>query len=206
MGLFDGGAYQDAQEQLDKYYKQGQGYLDPYNRQGQQQYKNLMTYINSYMNPAQLLGDWSNAYKESDYAKNQENLAQQEGLNAANAMGLLGSNTALHALQSGTAQIGMQDKENYLNRLMDTYGRGAGLAQGIYGVGAGAAGQQSQNAIQMGENSAKNALGQAQGGMLPGIIGQAVGSIGGPIGTAIGGAIGNAWSTSGGQLPKPFGL
>ncbi len=184
----------NAQKQLDKYYGQSQGYLDPYNQHGQDQYQTLLDYINSYKDPSKLLSDWSNSYQESDYAKNQEQIAQEHGLNAASAMGLGGSNTALNAIQGATSQIGMQDKENYLKKLMDEYYKGAGLASGVYGIGANAAGQQSQNANQMGENSAANSIAQwnAQGQVIPG-IGKLIGQMAG------GGAGGSLWDLFGGQ-------
>jgi hypothetical protein len=209
MGFLNPGqGYSDAQDQLNKYYNQGQGYLQPYNQHGQDQYNNLNTYINKFMDPAKLQSDWSNSYKESDFAKNQAAMSQEQGVDAASALGLNGSNSALNAIQQGTAQIGMADKQNYLNDLMEKYKTGAGLSQNIYGIGANAAGQQSQHAENMGQNSAGMAYGQqnAGGNMIGGLISPILGGIGTAVGGPIGGAIGSTvggWLTKSDQLDTP---
>lgn len=193
--------YQKGQEQLDKYYQQGQGYLQPYNQQGQEQYGNLTDYIKQLMNPQLLQDNWAKGYQESEAAKNAEGMAQEHGLNAAGSMGLMGSNAALNAIQHGTSQIGMEDRQNYLNDLMQKYMAGAGLSQGIYGQGANAAGQMGQNANQMGQNSAQMAYGQqnSRGNMFGGLLGAGATIAGGVLGGPIGGAIANrmtkGWST-----------
>jgi len=169
-----GRGYDAAQEQLNNYYNQAQGGISPYMQQGQQQYGNLNNYINSLMDPQALQDKWAKGYKESEAAKNMENLAQQHGLNAASSMGLMGSNTALNAIQSGTSQIAEQDRQNYLNDLMQKYMQGGAAAQGIYNTGAGAANQYGQNAMNMGNNSAQMQYGRTN---APGaFFGQAVGA------------------------------
>lgn len=198
-----GRGYDAAQEQQDKYYKEAQGNLNPYNQQGQEQYGNLNDYINNLMHPEKLQGEWAKNYSESPAAIQAEKMAQEHGLNAASAMGLGGSNTALNALQAGTSQIGLNDRQNYLNDLMEKYKMGAGLSQGIYGTGANAAGQMGTNAMNQGQNSAENAYNKtnAGGNMFGGLIGTAGGivgsALGGPLGGAIGGALANRWNLGG---------
>jgi hypothetical protein len=105
-----------------------------------------------------------------------ENLATQHGINAASSMGLGGSNTALNAIQSGTSQIAAQDKQNYLNDLMEKYKTGAGLSENMYNTGAQTAGQMGQNANNVGQNvagltyGATNSPGQTFGGLAGGGI------------------------------------
>lgn len=208
--------YQAGQEQLDKYFdqskdyfNQAQGALQPYNQQGQDQYGNLNDYIKSLMDPQALQDKWASGYKESEAAKNAEARATQHGLDAASSMGLMGSNTALNAVQAGTSEIGAQDRQNYLDNLMQKYLAGAGLAQGIYGTGASAAGGMSsnamgmgQNAMNMGQNSAQMAFGQknAPGSLFGNILGAGVGlagsALGGPIGGALAGGL-TKWMTGG---------
>ncbi len=199
--LHPGKGYEKGQEQLDKYYNQGQGYLNPYNQQGQQQYGNLNDIIKNLMDPSALNKKWIESYSESPQAVQAEKMAQEHGLNAASSMGLMGSNTALNALQSGTSQIGLDDRQNYLNDLMNKYMQGAGLAQGIYGTGANAAGQMSNNAMNMGQNSAEMAYGRQNAG--GNMIGAGLGGIGSIAGSVLGGPIGGAlatrWNLSGGQ-------
>jgi hypothetical protein len=197
-----GRGYDAAQEQYDKYYGQAQGALNPYAQQGQQQYGNMNNYIQNLMNPQGLQDQWAKGYKESESAKNMENMAQEHGLNAASGMGLMGSNTALNAIQSGTSQIGAQDRQNYLNDLMEKYKMGAGLSQGVYNTGAGAAQGMSQNAMNMGQNSANMQYNRTN---APGaMFGQTAGAASKLImdyltgGMGTGGMGRGAWSTGGG--------
>lgn len=198
--LHPGKGYEKGQAELDKYYNQGQGYLNPYNQNGQQQYGNLNEIIKNLMDPTALNKKWTESYTESPQALQAEKMAQEHGLNAASSMGLMGSNTALNATQAGTTQIGLEDRQNYLNDMMNKYIQGAGLAQGIYGTGANAAGQMSNNANQMGQNSADMAYGKqsAGGNMLNGLIGLAGGVAGSALGGPIGGALAKRWNLSGG--------
>ena len=152
--------YQAGQDQLNKYYDQAQSSMQPYAQQGQQQYGNVNNSINELLDPQALQDKWSSGYQESQAAKDSQGMAQQQGLNAASSMGLMGSNTALNAVQAGTAQIGAQDKQTYLDNLMQKYLAGTGMAQNVYGQGATAAGQMGQNAMNMGQNSAQMAYGQ----------------------------------------------
>lgn len=199
--LHPGKGYEKGQEQLDKYYGQAQGALQPYNQNGLDQYSNLNEFIKNLMDPQALQDKWASGYKESESAKQAEHMAQEHGMNAANSMGLGGSNTAVNAIQSGTTQIGMEDRQNYLDNLMQKYLAGAGLVQGAYGTGANAAGQMGQNAMNMGQNSAGMAYGKqnAGGNMLSGLIGTAAGVAGSALGGPIGGALASRWNLSGGK-------
>lgn len=202
--MHPGRGYEKAQGQLDKYYQQGQGYLNPYNQQGQAQYGNLNDYIKSLMDPQALQDKWAKGYKESEAAKNAEGMAKEHGLDAASSMGLMGSSPALGAIQAGTTQIGLDDRQNYLNDLMQKYMAGAGISGGIYNTGAGAAGQMANNAMNMGQNSAQMAFGRqnAGGSMFGNLLGAGLGlagtALGGPMGGAIGGALAKRWNLSGG--------
>lgn len=197
--LHPGKGYEKGQEQLDKFYNQSQGYLNPYNQNGQNQYGNLNDIIKNLMDPTELNKKWTDSYTESPQALQAEKMAQEHGLNAASSMGLTGSNTALNALQSGTTQIGLEDRQNYLNDMMNKYMQAAGLSQGIYGTGANAAGQMSNNANQMGQNSAQMAFGKqnAGGSMFGNLLGAGIGAVGSALGGPIGGALANRWNLSG---------
>jgi hypothetical protein len=198
--LNPGKGYAKGQEQFDKYYNQAQGYQQPYNQNGQDQYGNLNDIIKNLMDPTELNKKWTESYTESPQAKQAEAMAQEHGLDAASSMGLMGSNTALQATQAGTTQIGLDDRQNYLDSLMQKYLAGAGISQGIYGQGANAAGQMGQNAMTQGQNSAEMAYGQqsAGGNMLSGLIGKGIGLAGSALGGPIGGALAKRWNLSGG--------
>jgi len=152
--------YKAGQDQLDKYYNQAQSSMEPLVQQGQQQYGNINNSINALLDPQALQDKWSSGYQESQAAKDSQGMAQQQGLDAASSMGLMGSNTALNAVQAGTSQIGAQDRQTYLDNLMQKYMAGTGMAQNVYGQGATAAGQMGQNSMNMGQNSAQMSYGQ----------------------------------------------
>ena len=164
--------YQAGQDQLNKYYDQAQSSMQPFVQQGQQQYGNINNSINALLDPQALQDKWSSGYQESQAAKDSQGMAQQQGLDAASSMSLMGSNTALNAVQAGTSQIGAQDRQTYLDNLMQKYMAGTGMAQNVYGQGATAAGQMSQNATNMGQNSAQMAYGEqnAPGQMFGNLI------------------------------------
>lgn len=170
--------YQAGQGQLDKYYQQGQGYTQPF--------------LEALSNPEALQNKWSSGYEESEAAKQAKDMAQQHGLNAANSMGLMGSNTALNAIQSGTSQIGNEYKQNYLDDLMKKYLAGSGIAS-----------EMGKNAMNMGQNSAQMKFGEtnAPGNMLSKLLESLV-SFGTPFAQGYGMkklGLGNAtpWSTGG---------
>lgn len=196
--------YQKGQQQLDKYYGQGQGYLQPYNQFGQDAHGNYSTAMQRLLDPASLQADWTRGYAESPSAKNAEAMAQEHGLNAASGLGLMGSNTALNAIQGGTTQIGLDDRQNYLDNLMQKYLAGAGIAGNIFNTGAGAASTMGSNAMTMGGNSAQMAYGnQAAPGTLFGqLLGTGIGVATGGIGKGAGGA--GAAGGAGGGLKDWF--
>jgi hypothetical protein len=201
--------YDQAQGQLDKYYNQGQGYLQPYNQNGQDAYGKYSGAMDKLLNPGGLQDEWNKNYQESDAAKQTEAQANQSGLNAAQQMGLGGSAPALQAIQSGTFGIQAQDKQKYLDDLMQKYMAGIGIGKDIYGTGANAAGQMSTNSMNQGTNSAQtqfnktNAQGDLFGKLLGTGIGVAGSALGGPIGGALGAGLSQymGWSPTGSYNP-----
>ncbi len=165
--------YKKAQEQLNNYYNQAQGQSQPYNQAGQNQIDIQNQYIQSLMHPEVLQDQWNKNYQESEAAKMDEASAQEQGIDAAGAMGLGGSNTALNAIQSGKHNIMAHDRQQYLDDLMKKYTAGAGLSQNIFNTGANTANQMGQNAMNMGQNSAQLQFGQKNA------PGQRFGQIGG---------------------------
>lgn len=191
--LHPGRAYDKAQKEMERYYGQGQEALQPYMQQGQTAFAPLSGAMNALLNPIDLQNEWAQSYETSPYAQMQMDMARNQGLEAASSMGIMGSSPALQSIQAGQSMIGAADRDNYLNSLMQKYLAGAGVAQGIYGTGAGAASQFGQNAMNMGNNAAEMAYGKASapGNMLGNLIGLGVG-------TMFPGAY-NAWNTMGGN-------
>lgn len=152
--------YKKAEDSLQKYFQMAQQYQQPFVNNSNEAYGGLSEALKNLLNPQQLQDQWSKGYNESDYAKNLESEATNRGLNAASSLGLNGSSSALQAIQRGTSQIGAQDRNQYLNDLMQKYLSGIGLGQNIYGVGANAAGQLGQNALNTGQNQAQLEFGK----------------------------------------------
>ncbi len=203
-------SYGASQDELNKYYNQGQGQLQPYNQNGQDAYGKYSGAMDKLLNPTALQDEWSKNYQESDMAKQNEATASQHGLNAAQQMGLSGSTPALQAIQSGTSGIVAKDRQSYLDDLMKKYMSGIGIGQDIYGKGANAAGQMSQNDMNMGTNSAQNQFNQknSQGDLFGKLLGVGAGvagtALGGPIGGALGAGLSQYmnWSPKGSYNPS----
>jgi hypothetical protein len=185
--------YQKGQEQLDKYYQQGQQYLQPYTQHGEEAYGALNEAQNNLLNPSSLHDRWIQDYNQSEASKIAQARAMEQGNRAASTNGVLGSTPHLQAMQAGSAEIGAQDMEHYIDRMIQQYLQGAGIAQGIYGQGANAAGAMSNNANQMGQNSAEMAYGKqnAPGNMFNDLLKTGA--------YAFTGGAKNPWTTKGGK-------
>lgn len=186
-------AYQGAQQERENYYNQGQANQQPYNQMGQEAGNYLKNIMDKFGDPAKLQDEWAKGYETSPYAKQMMGQAQESGLGAASQMGLMGSSSALNNIQNQASTIMQGDRQNYMNDLMQKYMAGAGIGQGMYGTGAGAAGQMNQNAQAMGQDSAQNRYNQmsAGGNMFGNMLGGGMGLLGGMLGGPMGGAFGN---------------
>lgn len=187
-----GGGDSSAQTQLSNYYNQGRSALNPYAAAGNNILPQLMSSASALMNPEALEQQWASSYTESPEAKAAEAMATQHGLSSASSMGLIGSSPAVTAIQEGTSDIGLQDKQNYLHDLMQKYLAGVNAARGIYSGGERAAGAIGDLSQTMGENSADLAYNASNGpgDLLAGLLGTAGGAfLGGPGGAALGGAL-----------------
>lgn len=213
MGMFDmmdsflnpQKGYEKGQEQLDQYYRDAQGNLQPYNQFGQNAHGNLSEAMKRLLDPQGLQDEWTKGYTESETAKNTARMAQENGLDAASSLGLMGSNTALNAIQGGTTQIGLNDRQNFLDNLMQKYLAGTGIAGNIFNTGANSAGTMSNNAMNMGNNSAQMAFGEqnAPGDLFGKLLGTGIGLYTGGIG---GGSTGAKAGASAGGSPKNWFL
>ena len=167
--------YEKAGEQMQQYYKDAQGNLQPYNQQGLDQYGRLNEQANALNDPAALQAKWSQGYEMSPQAQQQLAQSKEQGLGAASSMGLMGSSAALGNIQQGAGNIMQNDRQQYMNDLMQKYMASIGVGQGIYGQGAQAASGMAGNAMNMGGNMGQLAYGKqnAPGDMFGKIIGGA---------------------------------
>lgn len=147
-------AYKAAERQAQQGWQEAQGYERPYWQQGLDQYGNLTGAENALLDPAALESKWAQSYQTSPYAK--QLLAQNKasGLDAASAMGLMGSSAALGNIQSGAGNIVNEDRQQFLQDLMQKYLAGIGIGQNIYGTGAMAGNALASGAQREGEDLA----------------------------------------------------
>lgn len=174
--LHPGRAYDKAKETSQNYYNQAQNQLNPYAQGGVAANDKLNQFLESLSNPGKLQEEWSKGYEESPYAKQLEQGSIDRGLNAAGSMGLMGSSAALNNIQEEGSDIMNKDRQSYMNDIMNKYLAGMGIATNQFNTGAGAAGQQSQNAMNQGQNEAGLDFGQANAG--PNMLMQLLSSLG----------------------------
>jgi uncharacterized protein YfiM (DUF2279 family) len=199
-GLMNPGrGYRNAQREQEKYYNQAQGYLQPYATHGEEAYGNLSGAMNNLMNPSafydQLLGN----YHQSDASRFAQERAMENGLRGMSSMGMLGSTPGLQALQAGASQICAEDEQRYIDRMINQYLQGAGIAQGIYGQGANAASAMGGNAMNMGGIAGDTAYNRAAapGQMFSNLLGTGAGLAGSYMNMQGMNNMANAWNTTG---------
>lgn len=125
------------------------GYLEPFYQGGRDQYPRLNEATGRLLNPADLENEWIKGYQMSPYARQQIEQNRTAGLDAASSMGLNGSSAAIGNIQQGAANIANQDRQQYLNDLMQKYMTGIGLGQNLYGTGANVGTQLGENTAQL---------------------------------------------------------
>jgi hypothetical protein len=162
--LHPGNAYKKAGDVSNQFYNQSQNQLTPYNQMGQQAGGDLQSMLQKLMDPKAFQSELMQGYEQSPYAQQMLKQNQSSGLDAASQMGLMGSSGALNNIQQGAGNIMNQDRNQYLQNLLDMYGQGTGIAQGLYGQGASSAGQQSQNAMNQGNTMSALNFGGHQAG------------------------------------------
>jgi hypothetical protein len=177
--------YEAAENAAKQGWQEAQGFQKPYLEKGLEQYPLLQKYIQQLSNPQQMQNEWAQGYQSSPYAQRMLEMNKGQGLDAASAMGLMGSSGALQNIQQGAGDITSKDRQQYLNDLMQKYMSGIGLSSGIYNTGAGTAGNLGNQAMLHGQNMAgleygkTNAPGDLYGKIVGMIMGGATGGMGG---------------------------
>lgn len=179
--------YEKAGQAMEQYYRDAQGKLQPYNQNGMSQFNRLTGQAEALNNPAQLQNQWAQSYEMSPQAQQMMKQAKSSGLDAASNMGLMGSSAAVNNIQNSAGNIMQNDRQSYMNDLMQKYMASVGIGQNIYGTGAGAAGAMSGNSMTQGQNAGQVAYGQQNaqgdafgklfGGLTQGGINYATGGI-----------------------------
>lgn len=179
-------AYREAEKASRRRYEEAKGFEMPFMNAGKDQLGRLTGAEDRLLNPIDLQNEWAKSYEESPYAHllKEENMG--EGLDAASAMGLMGSSGALENIQRGAGRISSGDRQNFLNGLMQKYLAGIGLGESIYGTGASAANTLAGNAMGQGGTEAGLRYGQAAapGQLFAKILGAALSAGAGGMGGA----------------------
>ncbi len=160
--------YDAASQQFQKMWEEAQKYQQPYQEAGVNQLPSLTGAESALLDPVALQNQWSSTYTMSPYAQQSMMNAKNAGLDTASSMGLMGSSAALNNVQNSASNIMNQDRQQYMNDLMQKYMTGIGLGKDIYGIGASTAGALGQEAMGAGEELGKAAYGSktAQGESL----------------------------------------
>jgi hypothetical protein len=198
--------YKKAGQDVSNSFEQFQNFLRPYQNTGLNQIGTLEGAKNELLNPETLLNKWISGYQESPYAKQTFENAKNSALDSASQMGLLGSSSALHNIETSAGNIVNADRQQYLQDLMNKYLQGVGISQNLFGTGANAGGQLGTGALSTGENLASTSLNAANapGQLLQNLIGLGVGAYTGglPAAAAVSGLMrggsggGNAYNGS----------
>lgn len=143
-----------AKKGVNQGWQEAQNYQRPFWQQGQDQYGALNQARQDLMDPTKLQNQWAQSYETSPYAKRMLEMNNQQGQEAAAAMGLGGSSAAISNVQQGAGDIVSKDRQQYMNDLMQKYMSGIGIGQDIYGKGAQAGANLGQQAYGHGENLA----------------------------------------------------
>jgi len=178
-----GGAYKKAGEAEQAGYDTAQGIYKPYMNKGDQAGNSLQDMMTRLMNPGGLQDDWASNYSTSPYAKQMQSEAQSGGLDAASAMGLGGSSSAVSNIQKGSANIMQQDRQNYMDDMMKKYMAAMGIGENMYNTGAGIAGKAGEDAMNHGMWQGQNTYNQnsAGGNMFGKMAGTAGGLVAGGL-------------------------
>ena len=184
MGIFDmvssflnpQKGYEDAMDQIQKYFQQGMKYQQPFLQAGQGQIPILQGQQSKLLNPASLQNEWVKGYETSPYAQDLMKRSADTGNQQAAAMGLGGSSANLENVQRTGSSIMQQDRQQYLNDLMQKYMTGIGIGQNIFNTGASTAHNMGQMASQTGQEMAGGAFGAANapGNLLERLIGAGI--------------------------------
>lgn len=197
-------AYKEAGKQSRKYWEEAKGYEKPFMEHGLDQYGRLNDAENALLHPDVLQNQWAQGYEQSPYAKNLLEANTGQGMDAASAMGLMGSSGAINNIQQGAGRITAEDRRNYLQDLMQKYMAGVGIGQNFYNTGANAANTLAGGAQTEGGRQAGLAYGQAAapGQLFGKIIGTAASMYGGG---GMGGAGGGSGFAGAGNQYNQFG-
>jgi len=163
-GLFgDSGApYDAAMQQYQQWANKAEGTQQPYLQAGQGAIGDYQKWLRGQQNPGQFINGLMGQYQQSPYNNYLQQQAQNAGMNAASASGMMGSTPMMQQMQQNSANIGQQGINDWLQSVLGIntqYGQGQhNLMQG----GQNAANSLTNMYNQMGQNMAEAAYGKEQ--------------------------------------------
>ncbi len=128
-GLFgdSGKPYDKAMEQYQKYMKMGQGTQQPFLNAGTNAIGDYQRWLEAQQDPSQFINNQMSQYNESPYNQYLQQQAQNAGMNAASASGLMGSTPMMQQMQQNAANISQQGMNDWLQNVLginSQYGQG----------------------------------------------------------------------------------
>jgi hypothetical protein len=164
-GLFGGSdkPYKDAMDQFQKYFKQAQGFQNPFWMAGVGALPQMQQYLAGMKDPSGFINKQMGKYKESPYAKYEQEQGLRAAQNMGSASGLTGSTPLTQFAQQQAQDISSQDMNTWLQNVLGVntqYGQGL---QGLIGGGQQAANSISDLLSKLGQLMGQGAYGAGAG-------------------------------------------
>ena len=164
-GLFGNseGPYEDAMKQYEKYAGKAEGVQNPFLEFGKQGMPLFQDWLKGMKDPSGFINNLMGGYKESPFAKFQQEQGMRAAQNMGSASGLTGSTPLTQFAQENAQNISSKDMQDWLGRVLGIntmYGQG--LGQQI-GVGQGSANALTNMYGDMGRQMGEAAYGREAG-------------------------------------------
>jgi len=164
-GLFgdSGRPYQDAMDQYKEWANKAQNAQNPFLQAGTGAIPQYQEWLNGMKDPSGFINNLMGQYKESPWAKYQQNQAMRAGMNAASAGGTLGSTPFIQQSQQNASNISSQDMQNWLGQVLGINTQYGGGLFGEMGMGQNAANALTNMYGDMGRQMGEGAFGKRAG-------------------------------------------
>lgn len=164
-GLFgdSGKPYDKAMEQYQQWADKAQGLNQPYLDAGKGAIGDYQKWLQGQQDPSKFINGLMGQYQESPYTAYLQKQAQNAGMNAASAGGLMGSTPMMQQMQQNAANLGQQGMNDWLQQVLGIntqYGQGQ---QNLMTGGQNAANSLTNLYNQMGQQMGQAAYGKEAG-------------------------------------------
>lgn len=127
--------YQKASDTLTQYLPQAQSYLNPFVQAGQGAIPQFQQWLKSMQDPSEFINNLMGKYKESPFAKYQQQQGVRAAQNLGSASGLTGSTPLTQFAEQNAENISSQDMQNWLERVLGINSQYGGGEFGLMGQG-----------------------------------------------------------------------